>query len=138
MSEPDMNICPSCGALPCDWVNSPVAQPDNPHIVQSCPYCREVVRQSSDCEWRDLDEALDTLHSGQYGQEFRTHPAVYTNALKTISSIRSIFPAPKIWAHGPDSVVLEWGTFRLTISADNIHGHYLPRSLITKDKEGGG
>lgn len=51
---------------------------------------------------------------------------------KVLAHIRDLekldYPAPKVWAHGPKSVVLEWGEKRTTVSLDYLTDHYTSRT----------
>ena len=72
---------------------------------------------ADDLTWDDTRDDLTMLHEAD--TEFKTDAAVYSRALHFAGMMeRQKFPAPKIWAHGKNSVVFDWDGIMMTISGN--------------------
>lgn len=72
--------------------------------------------------WNDVLSAIDTLTSHD-AAEYEIRTAVGTQARLLVKALRETFPAPKVWTHGPDSLVFDWDSrFMLTVEAQRITG----------------
>ena len=72
---------------------------------------------ADDLTWDETREWLKLLHETE--SDLQTDAAVYSSALHFAGMMeRRKFPAPKIWAHGPKSVVFDWDGIMMTISGN--------------------
>lgn len=76
-------------------------------------------------KYQELGQALNEMTELDEGEEWRIDPPVYDAARYIASELMKIsLPAPRIFNHGPKSVVFNWSTgvnsLYLTISADRM------------------
>lgn len=76
-------------------------------------------------EYKELGEALSEMVELDEEDEWKIEPPVYTTACYIAAGLMdNLFPAPRIFSHGPKSVVFNWSqegdNLYLTISADAI------------------
>ena len=75
--------------------------------------------------WRATQDALATLHSEEYITE-----ATLAAAIQWFDALQS-WPAPKIFAHGGDSIVFKWDDrLFLTITAEGVSLYHGPSNLL--------
>jgi hypothetical protein len=76
-------------------------------------------------EYQELGRALSELTELDQGNDWKVDAPVYATALFVAAALMaSSYPAPRIFSHGPKSVVFNWchktDNLYLTISADKL------------------
>jgi hypothetical protein len=84
-----------------------------------------ILRAELSQEYQELGDALSEMTALEEGDEWKIDAPVYNAACYVASGLMAnSFPAPRVFNHGPSSVVFNWSVetdnWYLTISADRI------------------